>query len=100
MTTMTNRKPHRDFAGYRTERRNPYSGGHTIILDCKLADEQKCPLVADWVEEGGRYQVLCNDHANIVHCTSMSSARSAMKDPLIFCDPCRAIERRNKETAP
>ena len=100
MTTQMKRKPHRDFAGYRAELRNPYSGGHTIILDCKRAAEQNCPLVVDWTEEGGRYQVLCNEHSNIVHCTSMPSARSTMKDPLIFCDPCRAIEKRTRGTTP
>ena len=100
MTNETNRKPHHNFAGYRTERRNPYSGGHTIILDCKWADQQNSPLVADWNEEGGRYQVLCNDHSTIVHCTSMPSARAAMKDPLLFCDDCRTIFAQTADLHP
>lgn len=85
------RKPHNDFAGYRCERRNPISGGHTIILDCKLAAEQGAPLVEDYVEEGGRYQVLCNVHSTIVHCTNMPTARECMKDTLNFCDDCRNL---------
>lgn len=89
---MTARKPHADFAGYRCERRNPISGGHTIILDCKLAEAQGAGIVEDYKEEGGRYQVLCNEHGFIVHATSMPEARMCMKDTLLFCDECRAIE--------
>ena len=96
MTKQASRKPHRDFIGYRAELRNLHSGGHTIILDCKLAVQQGHPLVVDWDEEGGRYQVLCNSHSNIIHCTSMSRARSAMKDPLGFCDTCRDRERLSR----
>lgn len=91
---MSARKPHSDFAGYRAERRNPLSGGHTIILDCKLAEQQGAPLVEDYAEEGGRYQVLCNEHGTIVHCTNMPAARDCMKDATNFCDDCRAIEGR------
>jgi hypothetical protein len=87
----TARKPHADFAGYRCERRNPLSGGHTVILDCRIAAEQGTPLVADYKAEGGRYQVLCNDHSTIIHCTSMPTARMYMKDATYFCDDCRRI---------
>jgi len=96
VTERTNRKPHHNFIGYRAELRNPHSGGHTIILDCKLAVQQGHPLVVDWYAEGGRYQVLCNSHSNIIHCTSMAGARSAMKDPLSFCDTCRDRERLSR----
>jgi beta-glucosidase-like glycosyl hydrolase len=100
MSKQTNRKPHHDFIGYRAELRNPHSGGHTIILDCKLAVQQGHPLVVDWDEEGGRYQVLCNSHSNIIHCTSMPRARSAMKDPLSFCVDCRVVERLSRGILP
>ena len=82
----TARKPHRDFAGYVCELRNPYSGGHTVILDCK-----KAPLVVDYKAEGGRWQVLCNEHSTIVHCTALLDARGCMKDPTAFCEPCRTV---------
>jgi len=75
---VTNRKPHSGFAGYVSERRNRYSGGHTIILDCKLAEEQDLPLVEDYQAEGGRYQVLCNDHGTILHTTIRQVAYAAM----------------------
>jgi len=88
---MSARKPHQDFAGYAAELRNPYSGGHTIILDCRRAAAEGTPLVMDYAEEGGRYQVLCNEHAYIVHCTSMPSARMCMKDPTFFCSECRIL---------
>lgn len=88
---MSNRKPHNDFAGYVCELRNKLSGGHNIILDCKLAAEQGMPLVEDYKTEGGRYQVLCNNHSVIVHATNLSTARAAMKDATIFCVQCRDI---------
>src|SRR3990167_10368239 len=82
----TNRKPHRDFAGYVCELRNPYSGGHTVILDCKNAQ-----IVEDYRDEGGRYQVLCNEHSEIVHCPALPDARGCMKDPTMFCVACRKL---------
>ena len=88
---MSNRKPHNDFAGYVAELRNPYSGGHTIILDCKLAASQGSPLVADFAAEGGRYQVLCNEHGHIIYSTNLPAARDCMKDATIFCMVCRCI---------
>jgi hypothetical protein len=48
----------------------------------------------DYVQEGGRYQVLCNEHSEIIHCTSMPSARNCMKDATYFCEKCRAIEAK------
>jgi hypothetical protein len=89
-TNPTARKPHRDFAGYRCELRNPYSGGHTIILDCKEAAEQGAPLIDNWRAEG-RYQVLCNEHAQVENVTALPIARKLMKDPTTFCTECRAI---------
>jgi hypothetical protein len=88
---MSTRKPHNDFVGYVAELRNPHSGGHTIILDCKLAEKQGEPLVKNYAEEGGRYQVLCNDHSQIVHTTNLPSARECMKDATNFCSLCRCI---------
>ncbi len=85
------RKPHRDFAGYVCELRNYWSGGHTVISDCKRASDQGMPLVADYEAEGGRYQVLCNDHGHLVYTTNMPVARECMKAPTNFCMVCRAI---------
>ena len=87
----TRRKPHRDFAGYLTERRNLHSGGHTIILDCKSAAEEGSPLVEDYVKEGGRYQVLCNEHGFVVHSSDLGAARECMEDPTDFCGVCRDL---------
>ncbi len=88
---MSKRKPHQDFAGYMAELRNPYSKGHTIILDCKRAANEGTPLVEDFKAEGGRYQVLCNEHAFINHCTNLPTARACMKDPTTFCSECRIL---------
>jgi hypothetical protein len=88
---MSNRKPHNDFAGYVCELRNKYSGGHTVISDCKLADEQGHGIVDDYKLEGGRYQVLCNDHGFLIYCTSLPTARGCMKDPTMFCMMCRVL---------
>jgi len=90
-STPTPRKPHRNLRGYVAELRNPLTGGHNIILDCKRAEAEGFPLVDDWRAEGGRYQVLCNEHSTLVVCTSMPEARSSMKDATNFCDGCRAI---------
>lgn len=85
------RKPHRDFAGYVCELRNKYSGGHTVISDCKRAASEGNPLVRDYAEEGGRYQVLCNEHGHLVYCTNLPVARECMKDATTFCMVCRCI---------
>ena len=87
----TNRKPHNDFVGYVTELRNKYSGGHTVISDCKRAADEGQPLVENYIEEGGRYQVLCNDHGHLIYSTNLPMAREMMKDPTIFCMVCRCI---------
>lgn len=86
----TNRKPHSDWAGYRSERRNPHSGGHTVIVDNKIAQEQGNPWVADYEEEGGRYQVICDAHGTNCFTTSMPKAMDLMKDPTSFCETCRS----------
>lgn len=88
----TARKPHADWAGYRSERRNPLTGGHNVIVDCKLAEQQGAPWVDDYAEEGGRYMVLCNTHSANVFVTSMPTAMECMKDATTFCDDCREIE--------
>lgn len=85
------RKPHSDFAGYVAELRNRYSGGHTIISDCKLAVEQGVQLAENWTRRVGRYQVLCNEHSQLVYTKSLPVARGCMKDPTIFCTVCRRI---------
>lgn len=88
---MSTRKPHNDLAGYVSERRNRYTGGHTILLDCKLAEEQGLPLVEDYRAEGGRYQVVCNDHCTILHTTLRDVAYGAMREPTGFCEFCRTL---------
>jgi hypothetical protein len=87
----TTRKPHRDLVGYVAERRNPLTGGHIIILDCRRAEEEGRALVDNWQEEGGRYQVLCDTHATCVHTSNLPSARETMKDATNFCDECRSL---------
>lgn len=47
------RKPHNDLVGYKCELRNKLSGGHTVIMDCKLAEDQGKPIVENYKEEGG-----------------------------------------------
>jgi len=87
---MSIRKPHQDLAGYVAELRNRYSGGHTVISDCKRAADEGNAIVKDFAEEGGRYQVLCNEHGHLVYCT-LPVARECMKDPTTFCMVCRCI---------
>lgn len=93
------RKPHKDFAGYMSERRNKLTGDYTIILDCKLAASRGVPLVEDYKDEGGRYQILCNKHSTIVHTSIRAVAYDCMKDTTNFCDDCREIERASRGTA-
>ncbi len=93
---MSNRKPHSNLAGYRAEQRNPLTGDYTIIFDCQLAEEQGAPLVDDWREEGGRYQVVCNAHATLVYVSSMRAARSTMHDTTEFCDQCRELQEAKR----
>lgn len=85
------RKPHSDFAGYVAELRNKLSGGHNVICDCKRAEFEGNPWVADYKMEGGRYRVLCDTHSTLVYCTNLPAARSCMKDATEFCDLCRVI---------
>ena len=87
----TARKPHRDFAGYICELRNQLSGGHNVVSDCKRAEAEGHALVENYTEEGGRYQVLCNEHGNLVYCTNLPMARASMKDATMFCDECRTL---------
>jgi len=94
---MSSRKPHQDFAGYIAELRNKYSGGHTIISDCKRAAAEGNALVENYIEEGGRYQVLCNEHGHLVYCTNLPVARECMKDPTSFCMVCRCIAGEGPE---
>lgn len=88
---MSTRKPHQDFAGYVCELRNKYSGGHTVISDCKRAAEEGSALVENYAEEGGRWQVLCETHGHLVYCTNLPVARECMKDSTSFCMVCRCI---------
>lgn len=88
---MSTRKPHQDFSGYVAELRNKYSGGHTVISDCKRAAAEGNAIVKDYIDEGGRYQVLCNEHGHLVYCTNLPVARECMKDPTTFCMVCRCI---------
>ena len=88
MTTPTRRKPHSNWAGYRAERKNPHTGDHTVIVDCKLAEQQGNPWVEDYEAEGGRYMVVCNAHGTIAHVSSMRVAYMLIKDPTEFCAYC------------
>ena len=75
---MVKGKPHSDFAGYVAERRNIYSGGHTVILDCRFAAAQGTPLVED---DRVRYRVLCNEHSELRDCATPASARLSKETP-------------------
>lgn len=97
MNQRSKRKPHSDFAGYVAELRNRYSGGHTVISDCKRAANEGTPIVADYAQEGGRWQVLCNEHGHLIYCTNLPTARELMKDPTIFCMMCRVIAGEGPE---
>lgn len=88
---MSPNKPHRNYAGYKAERRNPFSGGYTIVLDCKLAEQRGTPIVEDYVLEGGRYQLLCDEHGHLVYVDSLRVAGLEMRDSTGFCLVCRAI---------
>lgn len=92
-------KPHADFAGFVTEYRNPLSGDWNVVLDCKRAEEEGNAIVADYEAEGGRYQVLCNKHGSIVHCTAKRHALTAAQDGTNFCDDCREAEKTAKRDA-
>jgi len=92
-------RPHSDYAGYLSEKFNQLSRGYVIILDCKLAEEQGAALVEDYKEEGGRYQVLCDKHSTIVHCTNMPTARACRNDATAFCDICRDLAGEGDGTA-
>ena len=77
----TARKPHRDWAGYIAELRNPITGDHNVIVDA---------VVAQLDDTDGRYATICNAHGTILNSKSLPAARSAMKDATSFCDGCRA----------
>jgi hypothetical protein len=75
----TARKPHRDWGGYVSERRNPITGDHNVVV---LSEGQG-------IDPGdGRYACICNAHRTIVQGT-LSQMRGAMRDSCLFCDGCR-----------
>ena len=75
------RKPHNNLAGYRSERRNPYSGGYTVIYD---AAEAHLDI------SGGRWVVSCETHNTLCNTTSLKRAYEMMRDT-DFCEKCMAI---------
>ena len=85
---MSARKPHQDFAGYVCELRNKYSGGHTVISDCRRAADEGNAIVEAYAEEGGRYQVLCNEHSHLVYCANLPEARECMKEFAVVHPRC------------
>lgn len=78
---MSIRKPHNRDAGYIAERRNPLSGGHTVIYH---AEQQG-------IDAGGRYAVVCDAHGTICGTSSVPKARSLMKSAE-FCEHCMALK--------
>ncbi len=78
------RKPHRDHAGYRAMRRNPFTAGHVTIYEAVEQD----------IDVGGdRYAVVCSEHGTIVGSRSMRDARGFMRFPE-FCEDCMETHRR------
>ncbi len=78
---MSKRKPHNNLAGYRSERRNPYSGGHTVIYDAAEAHLDAYD---------GRWVVVCEVHSTLCNTPSLKRAYEMMEDT-DFCEKCMAI---------
>jgi hypothetical protein len=84
-----------EYPGYRFKYKNPFTNNWVVVLDCKLAEQQGSPLVVNWQDEGGRYQVLCDVHSTIVHCITLRAAKETAQDVEVFCDDCREINNKN-----
>lgn len=78
----TARKPHRDWAGYVTERRNPWSGGHTVIVRAEPAGLDP---------SGGTWITVCDAHSTVCNHRNRSLAYGHMKAPEGWCEECAAI---------
>jgi hypothetical protein len=88
---VSNRKPFNDRLGYVASRRNYLSGGYTTIFDCRKAADAGEPIVRDYIEEGGRYVITCEEHGRLVYSPHLDAARAEMADPTGFCMLCRIL---------
>lgn len=72
----------RSYLGYRTHRRNPYTGGYNVLLDGR---EQG--IVSD---QEGRWVCLCDEHATILACPTIAYGLQHLSGAE-WCEPCMAI---------
>lgn len=82
MAAPTTRKPHRDWVGYVTERRNKITGDFTVVVDATVE-----PV---WLDpDGGRWVTMCNAHGTLCNHTSLRLARAFMvAGSHNWCEPC------------
>jgi hypothetical protein len=83
---MSKRKPFNDRAGYIASLRSGYNRGWVVIY--KAEEQNMSP-------EDGKYIVVCETHFTLVHCSSIPSARGAMK-ARDFCEDC-TLQDQGKE---
>lgn len=82
-STPTARKPHRDWAGYVTERRNHLSGGHNVLVKAKAAGLDT---------DGGSWVTICDVHGTV--CNHKNRALAYSHLPLSeWCEACMAIKK-------
>lgn len=86
-STPTARKPHRDWAGYVSERRNHLTGDHNVIV---LAAAQGLDVSEG---AGSKFACICNAHNTVIQ-GSLSAMRGCMEDATGFCDDCRELAAR------
>lgn len=81
-------KQHNQDAGYVAERGNPYVKGSKVVI--YRAAEQG-------IDVDAKFAVVCDAHGQHGGEATLPSARTAMKDPAIFCSECMelAISRRS-----
>jgi hypothetical protein len=85
-TTPSKRKPHRDWAGYVTERRNPLSGGHNVLV--RAGPAQLDPSGGTWVTVCDVHGSLCNHHNRQLAYAHLVSSE--------WCEDCMAIRDRRE----
>lgn len=66
--------------GVRAVYRNQFTGKHVVIYD-----GAEVGLDTD----GGRWQVVCEEHGNILSTETLALAKSAAKEPEEWCEQCR-----------
>lgn len=74
-------KPHRDWAGYVTERRNPYSGGHNVMV--KAGPSHMDP-------SGGQWVTICDEHGTVCNHRNRTLAYAHLVGAE-WCEACQQI---------